>query len=212
VYDGSEIHESVLTLLSLDSAGATYQCIAPNIEQAHVVDHLTGQPAKDEKRNVLVEAARIARGEIADAATVKGSDFDAIFLPGGFGAAKNLCDFAFNGAECAVNSDIARILREAHSAGKPICSICIAPAVVAKVLGGEHPTLTIGTDAQTASALETMGASHCACSVTEIAIDTRNRLVSTPAYMLGTRISEVAKGIEKAVQTTLNLIREPTLA
>src|SRR5512133_2943461 len=146
VNDGSEIHEAVITLLAIDRAGAEAICMAPDIEQMQVVNHLTGTPVAGEKRNVLVESARIARGKIRNLKEVKGNEIDALILPGGFGAAKNLCDFALKGAACAVNPEVERLLREVHQAGKPIGALCIAPALVARILGKEQPTVTIGTD------------------------------------------------------------------
>lgn len=207
VYDGSEIHEAVITLLAIDRAGAQAVCMAPNVEQMHVVNHLSGEVAAGEKRNVLVEAARIARGKIRDLATVKAAEIDALILPGGFGAAKNLCDFAVKGAECDVNPEVARLVREVVQARKPLAAVCIAPALVARVLGNEKLAhkLTIGTDPGTAQALETMGAQHVACPVSEFVVDEKNKIVSTPAYMLAGRISEAAEGIEKTVRVLLEM-------
>jgi len=203
--DGAEIYESVCTLLALDRMGVKAVCMAPNIEQAQVVDHLTGKSTK-EKRNVLVESARIARGAIKDIKDVKSSELDALILPGGYGAALNLSDFAAKGADAKVNADVARLVREVHKAGKPICAICIAPAVIARVLGEEHPVLTIGNDADTAAALEKCGAKHESCGVRDFVVDKKRKIVTTPAYMLGPSIAHVAEGIEKAVRETVALI------
>ena len=203
VYDGAEIHESVLTLLALDRRGAEAVVCAPDAPQMHVVDHRSGEVEAGASRNVLVESARIARGAIRDVAQVKAGEIDGLILPGGFGAAKNLCDFAVKGASCAVHPEVARLVREVHAQGKPVGAVCIAPALVAKVLGAEKPRLTIGTDEATAQGLEAMGATHVACAVTEVAVDRERKLVSTPAYMLGKRISEVADGIDKAVGALL---------
>ncbi len=207
VYDGSEIHEAVITLLAIDRNGGEALCMAPNIPQMHVVNHLTGE-ATGETRNVLVEAARIARGKIRDLATVKAADLDALILPGGFGAAKNLCDFAVKGAECSVNPEVARILREMVAAKKPVGAVCIAPAILSRVLGADKlpHQLTIGTDAGTAAALTSMGSEHVACPAREFVVDKANKLVSTPAYMLAGGIAEAAEGIEKCVKTLIGLI------
>jgi len=205
VYDGAEIHESVLTLLALDRRGAEAVLCAPNVPQMHVVDHLSGQVVEGATRNVLVESARIARGAIRDLATVKADELDGLVLPGGFGAAKNLCDFAVKGADCSVHPEVARLVREVHAQGKPVGAVCIAPALVAKVLGKEKPKLTIGTDAATAKGLEAMGAEHVACGVAQLAVDRGKKLVSTPAYMLGKSISEVAEGIDRAVGALLDM-------
>ena len=207
VYDGSEIHETVITLLAIDRAGAEAVCMAPNIDQMHVINHLAGEPAEGETRNVLVESARIARGNIKDIATVTVADFDALILPGGFGAAKNLCDFAVNGPDCSVNPDVARLLKETVAAKKPLAAICIAPALLAKVLGPiNSPALTIGTDQGTAEALNKMGAKHVDCPVKEAVVDRQNLIVSSPAYMLAGSISEAAAGIEKTVQELIGMI------
>ena len=208
VYDGSEIHEAVITLLAIDRAGAEAVCMAPNIPQMHVINHLAGEPAAGETRNVLVESARIARGNIKDLATVKTDDFDALILPGGFGAAKNLCDFAVLGPDCSVNPEVARLVKQTFAAKKPIAAVCIAPAVLSKVLGSEKVAhkLTIGTDAGTASALNKMGTSHVDCPVRDFVVDRENKLVSSPAYMLAGRISEAAEGIEKTVKALIDLI------
>ncbi len=208
VYDGSEINETVITLLAIDRAGAEAVCMAPDIPQMHVINHLTGEPAEGESRNVLVESARIARGNIKDLATVQIADIDALILPGGFGAAKNLCDFAVAGPDCSVNSEVARLIKEMHVAKKPIAAICIAPAVLSKVLGNqaiEH-RMTIGTDQGTAEALSKMGTDHIECPVREFVIDRENLLVSSPAYMLAGNISEAAEGIEKTVQALIGLM------
>jgi enhancing lycopene biosynthesis protein 2 len=205
VYDGAEIHEAVITLLALDRAGAEIVCAAPNVEQAHVVNHLTGDAAADERRNVLVEAARIARGKIVDLAKLEAKSVDAAIFPGGYGAAKNLCTWAFKKDTCGVDAEVARFVREMHAAHKPLGFECIAPVIAARLLGEEHPQLTIGTDADTAASVEKMGGKHVACQVREISVDRERRIVTTPAYMLAGRISEAADGIEKLVKAVLEL-------
>jgi enhancing lycopene biosynthesis protein 2 len=204
VNDGGEIHESVLTLLFLDRAGAHIICTAPNIAQMHVINHFS-QEIVDERRNVLVESARIARGDITDLKQLKVADIDALIVPGGFGAAKNLSDFAVKGAAATVDPQVQRILKEMLAAGKPIGAMCIAPATVAKALAEHHPEVTIGTDEDTAAAIQAMGAKHVACQVDQIHVDVRYKIVTTPAYMLGPSIKDVAKGIEKLVTKVLEL-------
>jgi enhancing lycopene biosynthesis protein 2 len=205
VRDGAEIHEAVCAMLALDRAGAEIVCLAPDRDQAEVVNHASGASTA-EKRNVLVESARIARGDIRDVAKAKTGELDAVLLPGGYGAAKNLCTFAGDGPEAKPDPGVARLLREMHAAGKPIAALCIAPAVVAAVLGkSAHPELTIGTDAGTGRQLEAMGARHVARPVTEVHVDRKNKVVTTPCYMLATRISQVADGAEKAVRALLEL-------
>ena len=205
VYDGAEIHESVITMLALDRRGAEMVLCAPDIPQLHVVNHLTGAVEEGASRNVLVEAARIARGAIRDVAGVGAGELDALILPGGFGAAKNLCNFAVAGPDCTVHPEVARLVREVHAQGKPIAAECIAPALIAKLLGEQSPQLTIGNDPATAGALETMGARHIACPVRDFVVDRERKLISTPAYMLAERISEAAAGIEKTVDALLEM-------
>lgn len=205
VYDGSEIHEAVLTLLAIDRQGCEAVCMAPNVDLS-VINHLTTLET-GEKRNVLVESARIARGSIRDIKEVKSADLDAIIFPGGFGAAKNLCDFALKGAAASVNPEVARLLKEMAAAKKPIGAVCIAPALIAAVLGKDYsPTVTIGNDPGTAVEIDKTGAKHQACPVTEFVIDAKNKLVTSPAYMLAKRISEVAEGIDKCVREVVKLI------
>lgn len=205
VYDGAEIHESVVTLLAIDRLGAEAVICAPDVPQLHVVNHLTGEVEEGAERNVLVESARIARGAIRDVAEVTADELDALILPGGFGAAKNLCDFAVKGADCDVDPGVAALVRAVHEQGKPVAAVCIAPALIAKVLGDEGPELTIGNDADTAGALEAMGAAHVACPVREFVVDRKRKLISSPAYMLAESISEAAEGIEKTVAILIDM-------
>lgn len=206
VYDGSEIHEAVITLLAIDRVGAEAVCMAPDMGQVQVVNHFSGQTEEREGRNVLVEAARIARGKIVDIATVQIHEIDALVLPGGYGAAKNLSDFATKGAACSVHPEVERLVRAMVDAGKPVAGICIAPAVLGRILGDRRPRLTIGNDADTAAALAVMGCEHVNCGAEEVVVDEKNKLVSTPAYMLAAGIAEAAVGIDKAIQTLLALI------
>jgi enhancing lycopene biosynthesis protein 2 len=203
--DGAEIQEATLTLLFLDRRGAKVTAMAPNVSQMHVVDHVKGQPASGENRNVLAEAARITRGAIADVKTVKASDLDALILPGGYGAAKNLCTFATEGVKLQVNPDVERLVRDMASAGKPIGFICISPVIAAKVLGSKKVKLTIGNDPATAAALNALGAVHVDALVDQIVVDEKNKVVSTPAYMLGPSIAPVSAGIEKLVAAVLEM-------
>lgn len=205
VFDGTEIHEAVLTLLALDRAGAEIICLAPNMDQLHVINHLT-QEETGEKRNVLVESARIARGEIKDLQDIQASDLDALIIPGGFGAAKNLSDFAVKGPKALVHPEVSRILRQMAAAGKPIGALCIAPVTLTKALSDKEPQVTIGNDKGTAAAIEAMGGRHMDCSVDMIHLDPKNKIVTTPAYMLGPGIKEIAAGIEKLVDKVLSMI------
>ena len=202
VYDGAEIHESTLTMLAIAQQGAGYQCFAPDMEQAHVVNHLTGKEM-NEKRNVLVEAARIARGDIKPLSEYKPAEYDAIVFPGGFGAAKNLCTFAFDGPDCSVNPYVEAAIRSTVKAEKPVGALCISPAVVAKVLGDVN--VTIGQDKGTAEAIEKLGATHTTTTHGEIVVDEKYKLVTTPCYMLDATISQIADGANNIVAKILEL-------
>jgi len=201
--DGSEIHEAVCTLLAIDRAGATYQAFAPDKPQIDVVNHALQQPAAGEQRNVLVEAGRIARGNVQPVSKLKMADHDAVVLPGGYGAAKNLVNYAVKGVDCDIDPAVAQVLKEAHSLKKPIGAICIAPVVIARALGTVHPTLTIGSDEATAADIEKLGGRHQQAATTDIAVDETNRIVSTPAYMTAERISQVWEGVSKLVDRVL---------
>lgn len=206
VYDGAEIHEAVLSMLALARKGYQVQCIAPNIEQAHVVNHYEGSHDEDApRRNVMVEAARIARGEIKSLEEVTADDFEGLFFPGGFGAAKNLCSFAFDGERCKVDDEAARLIKECLAGGKPMGFVCIAPAVAAKVIG-DGVELTIGTDEGTANAINAMGAKHVALEVHQAHVDVRKKVVSSPAYMLAQNILEAEKSINAAVEAFAKLV------
>jgi enhancing lycopene biosynthesis protein 2 len=202
VYDGSEIHEAVLTLLALDKAGADVLICAPNKDQAHVINHLTGD-VMNETRNVLVEAARIARGEITDLAEVGAEDIDALVFPGGFGAVKNLCDFAFAGTDMQVDEGVTRLVAAMRAAGKPIGFICISPAIAAKLIPGVKLTLGAACDASVAA--EAMGAQHEVTDVAGCVVDAEHKVVSTGAYMIGPWVAAVAKGIDALVDEVLAL-------
>ena len=207
VNDGAEIHESVITALTLDKAGAEILFTAPNMEQAKVVNHLTGNEM-DESRNVLVESARIARGNIINLAELTATKMDALIFPGGFGAALNLCDFALKGADCDIYPDVNRIIQEMMQANKPLGFICIAPALFARAAknADKSAKITIGNDPETAEQIEKLGSQHEICSVDDFIVDEENKIVSTPAYMLAGSISEAASGIEKLVHRILEWI------
>jgi len=204
VYDGSEIYESVLTLLAIEQGGAGYQCMAPDIDQMHVIDHRSGDVMPDQQRNVLTEAARLARGEIINLAEANPADYDALIIPGGFGAAKNLSNFAVAGAAAVVNPDLINFARAIHGAGKPVGLICIAPAMT-PLLFGEGTTCTVGNDKAIAAAIEEMGGRHQECDCSNIIVDETRKIVTTPAYMLAGSISEAASGINKLVDKVLQL-------
>ena len=203
VFDGSEIYETVLTLLRIDQNGAQYQCFAPDALQHHTLNHMTGEEQAD-NRNMLIEAARLARGDIKPLTDLNSDDYDALIIPGGFGVAKNLCDFALNGADMTVREDVKHAVQGFSKAAKPVGLICIAP-VMAAALFGEGVICTIGSDQDTAAAIEQMGAQHVASPVHDVVVDTAHKLVTTPAYMAAESISEAASGIFKLVDTVLSL-------
>lgn len=200
VYDGAEIHEATLTMLAIARQGASYEIFAPNIEQAHVINHLTGEEMP-ETRNVLVESARIARGKIADLSTYQANAFDALVFPGGFGAAKNLSTFAFEGPDCKVNPDVQKAVEQTVQAGKPIGALCIAPAVIARIL--KDVKVTIGNDSGTAGAIERMGGTHANATHGEVIFDSKYKVYSTPCYMLDATIDQIADGADHIIQAIL---------
>jgi len=203
--DGAEIQESVLSLYFIEKYGLTYEVFAPDIEQHHVMNHYTKQEAP-EKRNVLVEAARIARGKIKDLAQLNVNDFDALYMPGGFGAAKNLCDYAFKGSDANVLSMLDNKIKEFSEKGKFVCAVCIAPVIASKSLGSKHIEVTIGDDQSTADDVKMFGAKHVNKAVTDFHFDEKNKVLTTPAYMYNAKISEVGTGIEKMVKKLSEVI------
>lgn len=205
VFDGAEIHEATLTMYAIMKHGATYEIFAPDIPQHHVINHLTGKEMK-ESRNVLVESARIARGKIKPLSDFNPAGFDALIFPGGFGAAKNLSDFAFKGENFQVNPEVEAAIRGMISQGKPVGALCISPVLVAKVLGDVE--LTIGQDAETAKALEKMGARHVQTDHGEVIVDKKYKVATTPCYMLDANIVQIGDGAMNVVKTLLELAGE----
>ncbi len=197
--DGREIHESVSVLVHLSRKGWAYRCFAPDAPQAEVVNHATDTIEAGATRHMLAESARISRGDITPLERLDAAGFDALVIPGGFGAAKNLCDFASRGAACTVRSDVSRAVKAFHAAAKPIGLCCIAPIIAARVLGsasgGPGCTITLGGESGAAAAARAMGATHQECSVTQACVDRVNKLVTTPAYMHDARPHEVFDGI-----------------
>ncbi len=202
VFDGAEIHEATLTLLAIAQQGANYQCFAPDVDQAHVVNHISGEEMP-ESRNVLVEAARIARGNIKALSEYKAADYDAIVFPGGFGAAKNLCTFAFDGPDCKVNTDVEKAIKDTVEVGKPVGALCISPALIAKVLGDVK--VTIGQDKGTADAIESLGATHVTTTHGEIVVDEKYKVITTPCYMLDANIVQISEGASNVVAKILEM-------
>ncbi|MCK4747741.1 MAG: isoprenoid biosynthesis glyoxalase ElbB [Bacteroidales bacterium] len=203
VFDGAEIHEATLTLYAIAKKGAAYEIFAPDIPQHHVINHMTGEEM-DESRNVLIESARIARGKIRALSEFSGREFDALIFPGGFGAAKNLSSFAFDGVDCKVNPDVENAIKEMISLGKPVGALCISPVILAKILGDVE--LTIGQDAGTAEAIQKMGATHTETSHGEVVVDRKYKVVTTPCYMLDATIDQIGEGADNVVEALLELI------
>jgi enhancing lycopene biosynthesis protein 2 len=196
--DGAEIQESVFTLLALSKRGHEIVPIAPELPQSGVIDHRNGKAVEGEQRLVSEEAARIFRA--APVGPAEAGELDALVMPGGYGAAKNLCDFAVKGPDCVVQPEVRQLIQKMVRAGKPLGAWCIAPALVAASLRGEPSVqLTIGDDPDTAKALEAMGAQHVECAVTGCVVDQEHKVVSTPAYMYDAEVHEVRQGIERAV-------------
>ena len=201
--DGAEIHESTLTLWAIHRHGADYQCYAPDKKQHHVLNHITNEEMAEE-RNVLIEAARIARGDIKSLAQFDAQAHDVLILPGGFGAAKNLCTYAFDGPECTVDESVAAAVQAMYMAKKPIGALCIAPVILARLLS--NVMVTIGSDVQTAGDITRMGARHQNTTHGEIAADTANRIVTTPCYMLDARVDQIGEGAERLVIALLEMV------
>ena len=202
VFDGAEIHEATLTLLAIMKNGGTYQCYAPDINQHHVINHITGKEM-NEKRNVLVESARIARGKIKPLNDFKANDYDAIIFPGGFGAAKNLSTIAFHGEKAKINPDVERSVLEMHRQGKPIGALCISPAVLAAIIRNEAE-VTIGNEKETADVIKKMGAKHITTTHGEVTIDKKNKLFTTPCYMLDATILDIERGAMNVVKKMMS--------
>lgn len=204
VNDGAEIHEATMTMLAIMKNGSTYDIFAPDMMQHHVINHLKGEEM-DEKRNVLVESARIARGNIKSLDDYSADDYDALVLPGGFGAAKNLCTYAFDGTDFSVNEVVEKALKSTHSAGKPIGALCISPILLAGVFEGIK--VTIGKDKGTASDIKKLGAEHIEKGPGEVAVDSENKIVTTPAYMLDSTIAELYDGADNLVKAIMEMAK-----
>lgn len=203
VFDGAEIHEATFTLYAILKNGGKYQVFAPNINQHHVINHITGEEM-NETRNVLIESARIARGDIKDLNEFKATDFDAIIFPGGFGVAKNFCDFAFKGTDMKVIPEIEKVITEMAQAKKPIGALCISPVLIAKILNGVD--VTIGKDTDTASAVETFGANHKQTNHGEVVVDTKYKVATTPCYMLDATVVNIHDGANNVVKAIMELL------
>jgi enhancing lycopene biosynthesis protein 2 len=201
--DGAEIHESTLTLWAIHRHGADYQCYAPDKKQHHVLNHITGKEMAEE-RNVLVEAARIARGNIKSLDQFDEKAHDILIIPGGFGAAKNLCSYAFDGPQCTVDPAVAKAVKAMYAAKKPIGALCIAPVILARLL--PDVLVTAGQDPQTAGNIQQMGARHQQTTHGEIAVDAANRIVTTPCYMLDARVDQIGEGADRLVAALLEML------
>lgn len=204
VFDGAEIHEATLTLFAIASNGAEYEIFAPDVDQHHVVNHLTGDEMK-ETRNVLVEAARIARGKIKPLSAFQAADFDGLIFPGGFGVAKNLSDWAFKGPDSSLLPEVSNAINAMVESGKPVGALCISPVLLAKTLDGAR--ITIGSDADTAAAVQSAGAEHVETTHGEVVVDEKYNIVTTPCYMLDATIVQIADGADNVVKAMLRLMK-----
>ncbi|MEF8879884.1 MAG: isoprenoid biosynthesis glyoxalase ElbB [Candidatus Thermoplasmatota archaeon] len=207
VKDGSELHESVATLLYLKKQGADYDCFAPDKKQHHVVDHTKNKPVENEERNMMTEAARIARGDIRDIKEYNPNDYDALIFPGGFGVAKNLFTYAIDGVNCRIDEDVKNAILQTHQKDKPIGAICISPLMIARAFKDNDvkPKVTVGNREELMSAVEQNGGIAEEKKVDEICYDKKNKIVSTPAYTIANDIAEAASGIEKLVTKIIEI-------
>lgn len=198
--DGAEIQEAVLTLLAIDRAGAGYDAFAPDIAQRFVFDHYA-QQTSDETRNVLVESARIARGAIKPLPAYDPAAYDALVVPGGFGAALNLSSFGVDGPEMHVDPSVRKAVLDTHEAKKPIGMLCVAPAILAHLIPGA--SITMGSDPGAISAVQAMGAQHQVTTHGEVVVDAAHRLYTTPCYMLDATIGQIADGAQNLIRAIL---------
>lgn len=205
--DGTEITEAVSALIALSEAGATVETFAPDLNFQAMDHSLNSLETLEESRNVLGESARIARGHVTDIRNLEEKDYDALVFPGGFGAALHLCSWAKTGASCEVHPDVERVIRAFYKAEKPIGAICIAPALLARVLGSEKITVTIGkNDRVTTDEIAKTGAVHVECNVDDFVTDREHRIVTTPAYMYGdAKPFQVYTGIRKAMRELVEM-------
>ena len=204
--DGSELQESLGLLLAIDRRGWQYQCFAPE-GFFEVVPHVDIEETEEEgtildieQRDIFVESARIARGNILPLDQYHASDYDAIAFPGGMGAARNLSTFAFDGPNMTVIDGVTDALLETFRAKKPILAMCIAPTILARVFGKNNATITLGAvDNQAARVAKGFGCNVVECGPTDVCVDEENRLLTTPAYMVATHISQIFDGAENMV-------------
>jgi enhancing lycopene biosynthesis protein 2 len=203
VYDGSEIHEAIFTLYAIEKAGAAYKIFAPDMDQPQIINHLSGEKTPG-RRNVMTEAARIARGKIAPLSTLDPAIYDAVIIPGGYGVAKNLCTFAVDGTDCQVLPEVEKAIKGFHKQSKPIGALCISPVLITKILGDVK--VTIGHDKDTAAAIEKMGGKHVSATHGDVVVDIPNKVYSTPCYMLEATITQVATDAENLVSQIMQSI------
>lgn len=201
--DGSEIQEVVFTLLSLEKRGANYKCFAPDIEQHHVINHVTSEKIY-EKRNVLIESARIVRGKIQSLKKCDSKNFNALIVPGGLGVVKNLSNFSLEKTNFKLQPDFLKICQS--FIGKAVGYICIAPALL-PVIYKKAIKLTIGNDKDKINIIKNLGGIPINCNANDIVVDIENKIVSTPAYMLANNMNEAYNGIDKLVKKTLSLAK-----
>lgn len=215
VYDGSEIHEAVLSMLAIQEAGASYQCIAADKPQFHVINHITGE-ASTEERNVMVESARIARGDVLPLAEVSAASFDALLIPGGFGAAKNLNQWAISGPAGSIDAEVKLLILDFLTLNKPIGAMCMGPTVIAKALEGSdyHPSLTVGTTqapspyeiAGISDGIASLGSKAVMRTVQQIEVDLQYKIVTAPCYMMEANILDIRLNAKQLIEALLDLL------
>jgi enhancing lycopene biosynthesis protein 2 len=215
VYDGAEIQETVFALLAIEELGAEAICLSVNKNQHHVVNHLTGEEMP-ESRNMLVEAARIARGAVHDISTFDNTQIDALVIPGGFGSAKNFTTWAFEGPNGSILPEIKELIQQCISDKKPIAALCVSPVIVGLALNQSdlQATMTLGTDKEKSpyeinafsSGLSQTGVQVEMKTIREIALDEKLKIVSAPCYMMDASIVEIRTNIQQAMQALIQLI------
>jgi len=202
-HDGSETHETILTLLAMDKANVNWQAFAPDILNENVINHLTDKSSPHQKREVLVESARLVRGKIKPLSEINVVDFDAVIFPGGMGAVTVLCNWAQKKSEFNFNHDVEKLIKDTKKLHKPMGFICIAPMMITKIFSDAK--FTIGNDKDLAKEIDKTGCQHIECLASDVVVDLKNKLVTTPANMLNTTISVVAEGIDKLVKELVKI-------
>ena len=216
VFDGSEIHESVMAMLALSQNKLEYICTAPDINQHHVINHINGEEI-NQQRNILQESARIARGKIVSLSKLNLENISSLVIVGGFGAAKNLSDWAFKGTEGSVIEDVKNLILNFIENEKPIVSLCISPVLIAKSTEGTefHPKLTLGSAKEkseyniqaTNDAIESIGSTAKNKCKSEICVDEKLKIISAPCYMMDADIEDIYLNVKMAINRLYQFLK-----